>query len=78
MAGSDFFFGEALTERTNRAEGVPLFGAETSFDWMHTAVGDGVGSCCYYDAATCPDCSSGMVRLGTCFSCPVCGWGGCG
>jgi hypothetical protein len=30
------------------------------------------------NVATCPDCGAGMVRLGSCFSCPVCGFGGCG
>jgi len=33
--------------------------------------------CCYVNAATCPDCGTGMVRLGVCFSCPACGWGSC-
>lgn len=32
----------------------------------------------YLNAATCPDCGAGMVRLGNCFSCPLCGFGGCG
>jgi len=32
----------------------------------------------YVNAATCPDCGAGMVRLGSCFSCPLCGFGGCG
>lgn len=32
----------------------------------------------YRNAATCPDCGAGMVRLGTCYSCPGCGWGSCG
>lgn len=31
----------------------------------------------YYNAATCPDCGQGMVRLGRCFSCPVCGFSSC-
>ncbi len=35
-------------------------------------------TCCYMNAATCPDCGAGMVRLGTCFTCPLCGWGSCG
>ncbi|HHI03183.1 MAG: hypothetical protein DRP51_08505 [Candidatus Zixiibacteriota bacterium] len=26
----------------------------------------------------CPDCRIRMVRLGNCFSCPLCGYGGCG
>ncbi len=32
----------------------------------------------YRNVASCPDCGSGMVRLGTCFSCPACGFGSCG
>jgi hypothetical protein len=32
----------------------------------------------YVQAATCPDCGAGMVRLGLCFTCPLCGFGGCG
>ena len=31
----------------------------------------------YLNAATCPDCGSGMVRLGGCFSCPACGFSSC-
>ena len=26
---------------------------------------------------SCPDCQVRLVRLGTCFSCPLCGYGGC-
>jgi hypothetical protein len=26
----------------------------------------------------CPDCGAAMVRLGNCFTCPICGYGGCG
>jgi len=26
----------------------------------------------------CPDCGAVLIRLGTCFSCPLCGYGGCG
>ncbi len=26
----------------------------------------------------CPDCGGGMVRLGSCFSCPSCGYQSCG
>ncbi len=25
----------------------------------------------------CPDCGIRLVRLGHCFTCPLCGWGGC-
>lgn len=31
----------------------------------------------YINAATCPDCESGMVRVGSCLSCPSCGFGSC-
>lgn len=26
---------------------------------------------------SCPDCGVRMIRLGTCFSCPICGFGSC-
>jgi len=26
----------------------------------------------------CPDCGTGLIRLGSCFSCPACGFGSCG
>ena len=26
----------------------------------------------------CPDCRIKLIRLGNCFSCPLCGYGGCG
>ncbi|SYZ74124.1 hypothetical protein TRIP_C60394 [Candidatus Zixiibacteriota bacterium] len=26
----------------------------------------------------CPDCGVTLIRLGGCFSCPVCGFGSCG
>jgi hypothetical protein len=32
----------------------------------------------HHNAATCPDCGAGMVRLGVCCSCPLCGFGSCG
>ena len=32
----------------------------------------------YLNSATCPDCGAGMVRIGMCFTCPSCGFGGCG
>lgn len=32
----------------------------------------------YLNAATCPDCGSGMVRAGICFTCLSCGFSGCG
>jgi len=30
-----------------------------------------------YGENRCPDCGIRLVRLGHCFTCPVCGWGGC-
>jgi hypothetical protein len=35
-------------------------------------------ACRYVNAATCPDCGEGMVRLGTCFCCQGCGYESCG
>ncbi len=32
----------------------------------------------YVNAATCPDCGAGMVRLGLCTTCLACGYGSCG
>ena len=31
----------------------------------------------YLNAATCPDCGGGMVRLGSCFCCMSCGFATC-
>ena len=38
----------------------------------------GHACCCYLNVGTCPDCGGGMVRLGSCFSCPSCGYQNCG
>ena len=38
----------------------------------------GHACCCYLNVGTCPDCGGGMVRLGSCFSCPSCGYQSCG
>lgn len=34
-------------------------------------------SCTINGGIVCPDCRVEMVRLGACFSCPVCGIGSC-
>ena len=47
------------------------------FRWWHD-VAPMTEDCRYHNAATCPDCGTGMVRLGNCYSCPGCGWGSCG
>jgi len=31
----------------------------------------------YLNAATCPDCSAGMIRQGRCCACPSCGFESC-
>ncbi len=31
----------------------------------------------FHNADTCPDCSSGMIRLGKCCACPSCGFESC-
>ncbi|MBU8933765.1 MAG: hypothetical protein KOO62_07135 [candidate division Zixibacteria bacterium] len=49
-------------------------------DTVRNRIGEAGASpdrCHYVNAASCPDCGSGMVRLGSCFSCPACGWGSC-
>lgn len=33
--------------------------------------------CTYQNAATCPDCSAGMIRQGRCCVCPSCGFESC-
>ena len=35
--------------------------------------GPGVGR-----SVICPDCGVTLIRLGSCFSCPACGFGSCG
>lgn len=32
----------------------------------------------YANAATCPECDSGMTRQGRCCTCPSCGFSNCG
>lgn len=32
---------------------------------------------CFQNTATCTECGGGMMRLGACFVCSVCGSGGC-
>lgn len=46
-------------------------------DWWSSAA-PVTEDCRYHNAGTCPDCGTGMVRLGNCYSCPGCGWGSCG
>jgi len=57
--------------------------SEPADDYIHTAVDNFAQipaeyeNYSYLNVATCPDCGAGMVRLGSCFSCPLCGFGGC-
>jgi len=30
-----------------------------------------------HDRTVCPDCGIKLIRLGHCFTCPLCGYGGC-
>jgi hypothetical protein len=49
------------------------FEAEPSSQWPSRFYSeDKTGHAC------CPDCGGGMVRLGSCFSCPSCGYQSCG
>lgn len=56
-----------------------LFGSDLfAAGWPENPNLAAVEDCCYQNAATCPDCGSGMVRLGGCFSCRSCGYESCG
>lgn len=62
--------------------GAPLFEASAWSDfvghiWQSGTVRSG-DNCRFLNAGTCPDCGLGMVRLGSCMSCPSCGYGSCG
>ncbi len=57
------------------------FKTEPSSQWPNRFYGEdktGHACCCYLNVGTCPDCGGGMVRLGSCFSCPSCGYQNCG
>ena len=52
--------------------------SEAEFVW-YSAPSDTVREDHYYhNAATCPDCGQGMIRLGHCLHCPGCGFSSCG
>jgi hypothetical protein len=36
-----------------------------------------VADYCFQNSGTCTECGGGMMRLGACFVCGVCGSGGC-
>jgi len=61
-----------------------VFAAEFSEDYRYALPGfvsteeSSSDEISYLNAATCPDCGGGMVRLGNCFSCPSCGYQSCG
>jgi hypothetical protein len=60
-----------------------VFGAEFCEDYGRALPGlagdeqDDSDGLSYLNAATCPDCGGGMVRLGNCCSCPSCGYQSC-
>jgi len=60
-------------EDVGTTTGVPTY----SPDWLSDESGD-MESYAYVNAGTCPDCGAGMIRLGGCTSCPLCGCGTCG
>jgi hypothetical protein len=53
-----------------------FFGSAADVSWNQPPVDQ--EEACYYNAASCPDCGGGMVRLGGCFTCPGCGYQSCG
>lgn len=61
----------------------PGIAAELSEDYNHpigafAREAEGNAFYAYVNAATCPDCGSGMIRMGSCQSCPTCGLSACG
>jgi hypothetical protein len=66
---------------TNPPSGAVGGSLDTAFSPAAWEISSGHGSredLVFRNAATCPDCGSGMVRSGACYSCPGCGYGQCG
>jgi len=52
-------------------------GHAAEFSWYFARQADAAESFHYHNAASCPDCGYGMIRLGSCFHCPSCGYSSC-
>jgi hypothetical protein len=82
MNGSEFVSQPRTAALGSFDISAPLFEASAWSDFVgHIGQPDNRrsgDSCSYLNAGTCPDCGLGMVRLGTCMSCPSCGYGSCG
>ncbi len=67
-----------LSNHRDRVSQVEKF-KDYSFDFILSARNDARENKDYQcqNAASCPDCNGGMVRLGSCFSCPSCGFESC-
>jgi hypothetical protein len=48
------------------------------FRWYFAPSVGGDSEYHYHNVATCPDCGQGMIRLGSCLHCPLCGFSNCG
>ena len=48
-----------------------------SLEYQEIYGGD-LNEVCYHNAATCPDCGQGMMRVGDQLACPGCGCASCG
>ena len=53
------------------------YSLQTSFTAMANEMVPLLDGFCFHNAANCPDCESGMLKQGGCFSCPVCGFSAC-
>jgi hypothetical protein len=62
-------------------DGIPVSRAVVEIDnmpWPLSSLHVFESECCFHNSASCPDCGGGMVRLGSCSSCPGCGYQSCG
>ena len=53
------------------------YSLQTGFTAMANEIVPLLDGFCFHNAANCPDCESGMVKQGGCFSCPACGFSAC-
>ncbi len=62
---------------TNPDSHIDLVSAMTSFKKETAGSLNNSAPAVSFNAA-CPDCGVTLIRLGSCFSCPACGFGSCG
>ena len=77
LAGQANFVGQVNHVEQAQLADQALLVADVSFAWMQTSDDISGENYHYLNSGTCPDCHAAMVRLGSCFSCPCCGWSSC-